>query len=97
MGWKRTNGCLMCGRDRCLEKKDEPGVGYCFRFQTMHRNGKAFIKEGQEQDWTVFREGERGSGVWGGGEGGRVFSEKGGPPSPPPQVDGQIEFDFGQV
>ena len=44
--WKRVKDCLLCGRDRCLENRDEVGVGYCYRFGTMHRKGKPFIKAG---------------------------------------------------
>jgi hypothetical protein len=38
----------MCGQDRCLENRDEQGVGYCYRYSTMHRHGKPFIKKGEK-------------------------------------------------
>lgn len=84
MGWKRTNDCLMCGQGRCLEEKDQPGVGYCYRFSTMHRNGKPFIKQGvkpasrKDQPRTVLKGGL-----------GENFSEKF-----LPQKTGQAEFSF---
>jgi hypothetical protein len=86
MGWKRIGGCLMCGKDRCLENKDEPGVGYCFRFQTMHRNGKPFIKVGQ----TLRVKQRELDGFWEGGKG--VFEKR--LPFSSSQKDGQMEFDF---
>ncbi len=102
MVWQRASECLMCGKDRCLENGDEPGVGYCFRNNTMHRNGRPFIKKGTRlkkrseakkpsgQTWTVFGKGEgAGSGE---GKGEKAVCEKGCPPSPP-QIK-QIEFGF---
>jgi hypothetical protein len=41
--------------------KDNPEVGYCFRYATMHRNGRPFIKKGQNRHLESFA-----GGVWGG-------------------------------
>ena len=96
MGWRRASDCLMCGQDRCLENRDEPGVGYCYRYNTMHRYGKPFIKKGakpaskEDIHWTVFGKGEKVG--FGEGKGEKAVFEKGCPPSPP-QVE-QIEFGF---